>query len=233
MSSIDDWISDITVSGQIISYKVALNTSAVARTGSFIITSNGVSQRCVVIQTGHPVTEFTLNKTSMTLLAGESDTLAASVFPVDTRLQWSSTSPAVASVDQNGKVTGLASGTTIITVVSDDGTKTATCMVTVIVPVTGVSLDRTSAEIIKGDSITLIATVTPSNATDKNVMWTSSDPSVATVSQSGVVKALEPGTTTIKANTIDGNKSVSCFVTVVNKPISGGMEGTEDEDWGI
>ena len=132
VSSIDDWISDITVSGKIISYKVALNTSVVARTGSFIITSNGVSQRCVVIQTGHPVTELTLNKTSMTLLAGESDTLAPSVFPVDTRLQWSSTSPAVASVDQNGKVTGLASGTTIITVVSDDGTKTATCMVTVV-----------------------------------------------------------------------------------------------------
>ena len=311
-----DWIQNLSINGNTVSYTVNKNVSVNQRDASITINYENDSKVFEVIQTGHPVTELTLNKTSVTLFVGESGTLAASVFPMDTRLQWSSSSPAIASVDQHGKVTGLDNGTaiitvasadgtktatcevtvivpvtgvsldrssaeiikgesitltatvspsnatdknviwtssdpsvatvsqsgvvkalepgtTIITVVSDDGTKTATCMVTVIVPVTGVSLDRTSAEIIKGDSITLIATVTPSNATDKNVMWTSSDPSVATVSQSGVVKALELGTTTIKANSIDGNKSVSCFVTVVNKPISGGMEGTEDEDWGI
>ncbi len=228
-----EWIQDLTINGNTVSYTVDKNTSANQREGTITINYESDSKEFKLIQTGHPVTELALNKTSMTLLAGESETLAASAFPLDTKVQWSSSSPAIASVDQNGKVTGLDNGTTIITVASADGTKTARCEVTVIVPVTGVSLDRTSAEIIKGDSMTLTATVVPSNAMNKNVIWTSSDPSVATVSQSGVVTALEFGTTTISVNSFDGNKSATCVVTVVKRSVSGGMEGTEDEDWGI
>ena len=228
-----EWIQDLTINGNTVSYTVDKNTSANQREGTITINYESDSKEFKLIQTGHPVTELTLNKTSVTLLAGEPETLAASAFPLDTKVQWSSSSPAIASVDQNGKVTGLDNGTTIITVASADGTKKATCEVTVIVPVTGVSLDRTSAEIIKGDSMTLTATVVPSNAMNKNVIWTSSDPSVATVSQSGVVTALEFGTTTISVNSFDGNKSATCVVTVVKRSVSGGMEGTEDEDWGI
>ncbi|MCI6629101.1 MAG: Ig-like domain-containing protein [Bacteroidales bacterium] len=228
-----EWIQDLTINGNTVSYTVDKNTSANQREDTITINYESDSKEFKLIQTGHPVTELTLNKISVTLLAGESEILAASAFPLDTKVQWSSSSPAIASVDQNGKVTGLDNGTTIITVASADGTKTARCEVTVIVPVTGVSLDRTSAEIIKGESMTLTATVTPSNAMNKNVMWTSSDPSVATVSQSGVVTALEFGTTTISVNSFDGNKSATCVVTVVKRSVSGGMEGTEDEDWGI
>ena len=228
-----EWIQDLTINGNTVSYTVDKNTSANQREGTITINYESDSKEFKLIQTGHPVTELTLNKTSVTLLAGESEILAASAFPLDTKVQWSSSSPAIASVDQNGKVTGLDNGTTIITVASADGTKTARCEVTVIVPVTGVSLDRTSAEIIKGESMTLTATVAPSNAMNKNVIWTSSDPSVATVSQSGVVTALEFGTTTISVNSFDGNKSATCVVTVVKRSVSGGMEGTEDEDWEI
>ena len=228
-----EWIQDLTINGNTVSYTVDKNTSANQREDTITINYESDSKEFKLIQTGHPVTELTLNKTSVTLLAGESEILAASAFPLDTKVQWSSSSPAIASVDQNGKVTGLDNGTTIITVASADGTKTARCEVTVIVPVTGVNLDRTSAEIIKGESMTLTATVAPSNATNKNVIWTSSDPSVATVSQSGVVTALEFGTTTISVNSFDGNKSATCVVTVVKRSVSGGMEGTEDEDWGI
>ena len=228
-----EWIQDLTINGNTVSYTVDKNTSANQREGTITINYESDSKEFKLIQTGHPVTELALNKTSVTLLAGESEILAASAFPLDTKVQWSSSSPAIASVDQNGKVIGLDNGTTIITVASADGTKTARCEVTVIVPVTGVSLDRTSAEIIKGDSMTLTATVVPSNAMNKNVIWTSSDPSVATVSQSGVVTALEFGTTTISVNSFDGNKSATCVVTVVKRSVSGGMEGTEDEDWGI
>ena len=228
-----EWIQDLTINGNTVSYTVDKNTSANQREGTITINYESDSKEFKLIQTGHPVTELALNKTSVTLLAGESEILAASAFPLDTKVQWSSSSPAIASVDQNGKVTGLDNGTTIITVASADGIKTARCEVTVIVPVTGVSLDRTSAEIIKGDSMTLTATVVPSNAMNKNVIWTSSDPSVATVSQSGVVTALEFGTTTISVNSFDGNKSATCVVTVVKRSVSGGMEGTEDEDWGI
>ena len=228
-----EWIQDLTINGNTVSYTVDKNTSANQREDTITINYESDSKEFKLIQTGHPVTKLTLNTTSVTLLAGESEILAASAFPLDTKVQWSSSSPAIASVDQNGKVTGLDNGTTIITVASADGAKTARCEVTVIVPVTGVSLDRTSAEIIKGDSMTLTATVVPSNAMNKNVIWTSSDPSVATVSQSGVVTALEFGTTTISVNSFDGNKSATCVVTVVKRSVSGGMEGTEDEDWGI
>ena len=228
-----EWIQDLTINGNTVSYTVDKNISVNQREATITINYENDTKKFKAIQTGHPVTELALNKTSVTLLAGESEILAASAFPLDTKVQWSSSSPAIASVDQNGKVTGLDNGTTIITVASADGTKTARCEVTVIVPVTGVSLDRTSAEIIKGDSMTLTATVVPSNAMNKNVIWTSSDSSVATVSQSGVVTALEFGTTTISVNSFDGNKSATCVVTVVKRSVSGGMEGTEDEDWGI
>lgn len=228
-----EWIQDLTINGNTVSYTVDKNISVNQREATITVKYENDTKKFKAIQTGHPVTKLTLNKTSVTLLAGESETLAASAFPLDTKVQWSSSSPAIASVDQNGKVTGIDNGTTIITVASADGTKTARCEVTVIVPVTGVSLDRTSAEIIKGDSMTLTATVVPSNAMNKNVIWTSSDPSVATVSQSGVVTALEFGTTTISVNSFDGNKSATCVVTVVKRSVSGGMEGTEDEDWGI
>ena len=210
-----EWIQDLTINGNTVSYTVDKNTSANQREATITINYESDSKEFKLIQTGHPVTELTLNKTSVTILAGESETLAASAFPLDTKVQWSSSSPAIASVDQNGKVTGLDNGTAIITVASADGTKTATCEVTVIVPVTGVSLDRTSAEIIKGDSMTLTAIVAPSNATNKNVIWTSSDPSVATVSQSGVITAIKAGSTTVVATTVDGEKTAACEIVVI------------------
>ena len=210
-----EWIQDLTINGDTVSYTVDKNTSANQREGTITINYESDSKEFKLIQTGHPVTELTLNKTSVTLFAGESETLAASAFPLDTKVQWSSSSPAIASVDQNGKVTGIDNGTTIITVSSEDGIKTATCEVTVIVPVTGVSLDRTSAEIIKGDSMTLTATVAPSNAMNKNVIWTSSDPSVATVSQSGVITAIKAGSTTVVATTVDGEKTAACEIVVI------------------
>ena len=210
-----EWIQDLTINGNTVSYTVDKNTSANQREDTITINYESDSKEFKLIQTGHPVTELTLNKTSVTLLAGESEILAASAFPLDTKVQWSSSSPAIASVDQNGKVTGIDNGTTIITVASADGTKTATCEVTVIVPVTGVSLDRTSAEIIKGDIMTLTATVAPSNATNKNVIWTSSNPSVATVSQSGVITAIKAGSTTVVATTIDGEKAAACEIVVI------------------
>ena len=210
-----EWIQDLTINGNTVSYTVDKNISVNQREATITINYENDTKKFKTIQTGHPVTELTLNKTSVTLLAGESEILAASAFPLDTKVQWSSSSPAIASVDQNGKVTGLDNGTTIITVASADGTKTARCEVTVIVPVTGVSLDRTSAEIIKGESMTLTATVAPSNATNKNVIWTSSDPSVATVSQSGVITAIKAGSTTVVATTIDGEKAAACEIVVI------------------
>ena len=82
----------------------------------------------------------------------------------------------------------------------------------------------------EGDSGTLTATVYPSNATNKNVTWTSSDPSVATVN-GGIVRALKAGKATIKVTTADGSKTAECQVIVKRKNFTGGHEGTGEKEW--
>ena len=82
------------------------------------------------------------------------------------------------------------------------------------VHVTGVSLNRTSLTLEKGATSTLTATVTPSNATNKSVTWSSSNTSVATVTSAGVVKGVAVGSATITATTVDGGKKATCAVTV-------------------
>jgi len=110
----------------------------------------------------------------------------------------------------------VAPGTATITVTTVDGSKTATCAVTVssrIIPVTGVVLDKTTATLGMGGTTTLVATVAPADATNANVAWTSSNPSAATVA-GGVVTAVALGTTTITATTEDGSFTATCDVTV-------------------
>ena len=82
------------------------------------------------------------------------------------------------------------------------------------VAVTGVTLNTTALTLTEGKTGTLTATVAPSNATNKNCAWSSTDPSVATVSASGVVTAVKAGTAVILVVTADGNKTAACTVTV-------------------
>jgi LPXTG-motif cell wall-anchored protein len=195
-----------------------------------------------------PVTGVSLDKTSLTLTTGKSDTLTATVAPANASnkaVSWASSNTSVATVDQNGKVTAVSAGTATITVTTVDGSKTATCTVTVedeivTVPVTGVSLDKTSLTLTTGKSDTLTATVAPANASNKAVSWASSNTSVATVDQNGKVTAVSAGTATITVTTVDGSKTATCSVTVeLKKAIteitgeptdSGGYEAVLDKD---
>jgi LPXTG-motif cell wall-anchored protein len=195
-----------------------------------------------------PVTGVSLDKTSIILTTGKSDTLTASVTPADATnkaVTWASDNTAVATVDQNGKVTAVSAGTATITVTTADGSKTASCSVTVedevvIVPVTGVSLDKTSIILTTGKSDTLTASVTPADATNKAVTWASDNTAVATVDQNGKVTAVSAGTATITVTTVDGSKTATCSVTVeLKKAIteitgeptdSGGYEAVLDKD---
>ena len=111
-------------------------------------------------------------------------------------------------------MTAKAYGTANITVTTADGGKTATCAVTVPVPVTGVTLNKTFVCLDVNKTETLTATVSPSNATNKTVSWTSSNTSVATVSSSGVVTAKAAGNSVITATTADGSKTAECTVAV-------------------
>lgn len=178
----------------------------------------GKTASCSVTVKPVSVSSVSLDKESLVLKIGESSTLNATVLPenaANKKVSWSSSNTGVATVDLNGKVTGIGVGSAKITVTTDDGGKTATCTVTVNpISVTGVSLNQTSLTMTVGDTQTLTATVTPSNATDKSVTWSSSNTSVATVSSSGLVTARSAGTATITVTTNDGGKKATCSVTV-------------------
>lgn len=166
----------------------------------------------------YPVTGVTLSKTSVELTEGDETTLTATVAPsyaTNKNVVWSSNDESVATV-QEGRITAIKPGVAIITVTTEDGGMTASCSVTVkerVYPVTGVTLDKSSVELKKGETVTLTATVAPDNATNKNVVWSSSDSSIAKV-ENGVVTAVESGTATITVTTEDGNLKASCVVTV-------------------
>ncbi|MDD4714535.1 MAG: Ig-like domain-containing protein, partial [Candidatus Absconditabacteria bacterium] len=116
-----------------------------------------------------------------------------------------------------GTVTAIAAGSATITVKTNDGNKTASTAVTVntaTIPVTGVTLNKSATTLTVGANETLVATVNPSNATDKSVSWSSSNTSVATVSATGTVTAIAAGSATITVKTNDGNKSAFATVTV-------------------
>lgn len=192
---------------------------------SVTATSGGKSASCkvtVVVK----VKLISLSQASATLGVDETVTLTATVSPdnaADKTVTWSTSDGSVASVS-NGVVTAKKIGTATITAKAGD--KSATCAITVIAtPVTSVTLSQTSASLKVGETVTLSATVKPDNATDKTVTWSTSDGSVATVSN-GVVTAKKIGTATITAKA--GDKSATCTITVVT---TGGHEGITEEDW--
>ena len=172
-----------------------------------------------------PVTGVTLNKIVLELHMGDSETLKATITPANATnkyVTWTSSKPTVATVDANGKVTAKSLGMADITVTTKDGGYTATCRVGVVrrpggnVSVTGVTLNKTTLKLGKGTSETLTATIAPTNATNKKVTWTSSDPAVATVDASGKVTGVAKGTATITVTTEDGGYTATCAVEVAD-----------------
>ena len=180
----------------------------------------------------YKVTDVSLNKTSLTLTEGGSETLTAIITPSNATNQnvaWSSEPNNIVSItpDENDSkkaiITATGTGTTTIKATVDG--KTAECSVTVkaptTIPVTGVSLNKASTTLTVGDTETLTATVAPEDATNKAVTWSSNDSTVATVDESGKVTAVGAGTATIKATAADGSgKSDTCTVTVTAKTYS-------------
>ena len=161
-----------------------------------------------------PVTMVMLNKESLTLMVGDEEKLVATIVPenaTDQNVQWSSSNTEVATVDQEGLVKALKEGESKIVAYVDG--KTAECAVTVeYVHVSEICLDKTSESLYEGEKVTITATLTPEDATYKEITWSSSDPAVASVEQ-GVVTAIKKGTATITA-TANG-KSASCAIEVL------------------
>ncbi|MCQ2094788.1 MAG: leucine-rich repeat protein, partial [Bacteroidaceae bacterium] len=171
-----------------------------------------------------PITSISLDKTSASIHPDESITLFATISPenaTNTTISWKSSDTNIATVS-NGIVTGINVGKATITATTTDDTDLSTSCEIIVTPIPiltkSISLNKSTAEMLVDDNLTLSATITPSNATNKDVEWSSSDNSIATV-DNGIVKAIKVGTVTITAKTTDGsNLSATCNIKVV--PIS-------------
>ena len=159
-----------------------------------------------------PATGVTLNETALSLHPTEKATLTAAVAPENTTdtLVWTSSNDAVATV-KDGVVTAKSEGTATITAAC--GSAKAECVVTVLppIPATGVTLDKAVLKLYEGDAAKLTAMVKPEDTTDKTIVWTSSDKTIATV-KDGTVTAVKAGTATITAAC--GEAKATCAVTV-------------------
>ena len=190
-------------------------------TGKATITAstvNGKTAKCTINVISKP-TSVKLSKTSLTLGKGKNYTLKATVYPkdaTDKKVTWSSSNTGVLTVS-NGKITAKSIGSATVTVRTSNG-KTSKCVVKVEILPTSIKLNKSSVSIQKGKTCTLKATVSPNNATNKKVTWTSSDTKVASV-KNGTVTAKGAGTAEITAKTSNG-KTISCKVTVRIYPTS-------------
>ena len=187
---------------------------------------NPASYNTATVTTTSPsvaVASVTLSKSSTSIVAGNSETLTATVNPsdaTDKSLNWTSSNTAVATVS-GGVVTAISAGMATITATSvSNPDKKATCAVAVTaappvtIPVTSVTFNKSEITIVEGNTETLTAIVNPSDATDKSLNWTSSNTAVATVSD-GVVAAIAEGSATITVTSVsDPSKTATCAVTV-------------------
>lgn len=203
---------------------VTVTTAGVVKavgTGTAVITvktkDGGFSDTCNVTVTAK-VTGIKLSATAMTVNTGKSRTLVATIVPSDAtnkKVNWVSSNTAVATVTQSGVVTGVKTGSVTITATTEDGGYTASCNVIVNIGVTGITLSSTALTVPKGESRMLTAIISPSNATNQTLTFSSSDAKVAYVNAAGQITGVKNGTAVITAKTNDGSYKATCTVTVV------------------
>ena len=171
------------------------------------------------------ITGVILDVTQLTLKVGEKATLKVTIQPEDAKnndIIWSSSDDTIVKVDEKGNITALKEGKAIITVKTVEGEYTANCTITVskdVKEVTAISVSGPK-EVMVNESITLTATITPTNAINKNIIWKSSNTSIAKVDKNGKVTGLKPGTVTITATSADGKVSTTYKITIKPKPNS-------------
>lgn len=179
----------------------------------------GLKATCVVtVLKKTEVISMTLNRTSLSAYKGNTYTLKATINPENATfkdVKWKSSDTKVVKVSSSGKITPVSAGKATITCTSVDNPMVKqSCTVRVYVKPTGVTLNKKSVSVYEGKTRQLTATVSPSDATNKKVTWTSSDTSIATVSSKGLVTAIKPGTVYITCTTNKGGFTAKCKVRV-------------------
>ncbi len=223
-------VSPSTAINKAVTY-VSNNPSVASVDDNGLVKANGIGDTTIIVRSNNgkeaictisvskkstPITSIKLSKDDIVLVEGESTTLTVKTNPsnaTEHNFTWTSSNPTVATVS-NGKITANKVGTTLITVKTSSG-KVAICDVEVkakTVAVSSVSLNASSKTIKVGETFNLIATVTPSDAANKSIIWTSSNPAVATVS-GGIVRGISSGTTTITASSNNGKKA-TCTIKI-------------------
>lgn len=183
-------------------------------------TPGGVTAYCNV-EVVQQVTGVSIKtKDPVVIKSGETLKLEAEVTPKtanDVALKWETKNQKIAKVSDDGTITGVDEGVTLITCTTNDGDYMAYVFVTVHSKVTGLKLDLADATINTGQELKLTPVITPANAFDKSVTWTSTNTAAATVDKDGTVVGVAPGTTLIKCFTNDGDYMAYCVVTVIEK----------------
>ncbi len=191
------------------------------KAGTAIITAATVdgnySMRCTVTVT-QTVSGVTVTPATAQIPVGSSRTLAASIQPANATskgVTWYTSNEEVAKVNGRGIVVGVAPGTATITALTDEGGYSDSCTVTVYVPQNAIKINSEKVTVAKGSKTVLTATITPANASDQKIIWSSDNTSVVTVNQAGQVNGLRKGSAVITAKTEDGKLSDTCLVEVV------------------
>lgn len=164
-----------------------------------------------------PVTAVVIDDEELTLNIGGNYSLVGTVLPVQAsnkNVTWTSSNSTIVSVNSQGKVFAIGSGQSLVTVTTLDGRLEDSILITVVVPVTAITLDKSTVSLSVGKSEVIIPTVSPSGATNKTVFWTSADPTIATVSAGGLITGVALGTTTVTATTADGNFTETLDVAI-------------------
>ncbi|MGE7091108.1 Ig-like domain-containing protein [Lysinibacillus sp. NPDC048646] len=167
------------------------------------------------------VESITLDKNNLELFEGDSEKLTATVTPDSANVIWMSSDESIATVDQNGNVIAIKEGVITVTAQVPNSNLTANCVV--IVKKRGntesesITLDRNVLELLEGSQDKLTATVLPEDSLNKNVIWSSSDETIATIDQNGNVTAIREGEATIFAK-VENTELVATATVIVKKP---------------
>ncbi|MFA6309558.1 MAG: Ig-like domain-containing protein [Clostridia bacterium] len=168
-------------------------------------------------ESSETVTGVTIDKSTASMNAGGTLQLNANVTPANATnkaVTWKSSDENIAAVSSEGVVTAKKKGNATITVTTTEGSMAATCIITVNQPVKSVKLNKKTVTIKVGKFSKLIATINPSDASNKKVIWRSTNKRIVTVSATGVIKGVKKGIAYIKVFTADGNKTAKCKITV-------------------
>ncbi|MCH5171537.1 MAG: Ig-like domain-containing protein [Erysipelotrichales bacterium] len=157
------------------------------------------------------------------VLVGYETQLSVKFTPYNTNrkvVTWESSDTSVATISDTGKVTAIKQGTSTITatVIGENDVLVQKSIILTVenVPISSLTLNKTSLDLVINQTYKLTASILPDDATNKNIIWNSSNPSVATVTD-GIVEAISSGTSTITASSEDGTKVASCNVEVKNQ----------------